>query len=60
MDVLDWALWAAVAAMVYAAGALAYAAGLHAGRKATKRETWERKTCPHGYEDWDQCPVCCH
>lgn len=18
------------------------------------------KACPHGHEDWDECPVCCH
>jgi hypothetical protein len=18
------------------------------------------KPCPHGHEDWDECPVCCH
>jgi hypothetical protein len=19
-----------------------------------------KKQCPHGYEDWDECPDCCH
>jgi hypothetical protein len=19
-----------------------------------------KKTCPHGYEEWDECPVCGH
>ena len=54
MDMLDWALWTAVVA------ALAYVADVYVGGKATERETRKRDTCPHGYEDWDYCPVCCH
>lgn len=21
---------------------------------------WGSSKCPHGYEDWDNCPDCCH
>lgn len=20
----------------------------------------DKEKCPHGYEDWDECPDCCH
>lgn len=45
---------------------VAYWIGHSFGRQAERAEMYDEiadirdKACPHGWVDWDHCPVCCH
>lgn len=50
-------------------GALFFLAGMVQGYQQGRNEERKRsqetilkvnRQCPHGYEDWDKCPDCCH
>lgn len=47
--------WLCVLAFV-----LGYLFALALTNKRDKQEHKEENKCPHGHEDWDDCPVCGH
>lgn len=62
---MDWPAFCTLCMAVAGMG-LSYWIGHAFGRQAERDEVAQAlrdmrdKACPHGYVDWDECPVCCH